>query len=170
MSWVSPKAGTGETGMYGLGVFAIKPLAKGERIAMLGGHILTLDELVTLDQEAQDTAFQISDDLACTYATADELYESGGDHFNHSCNPNAGFCGMIEIVAMRDIKAGEQIAFDYAMCLTASFGNMDCWCGEPNCRRQVTGDDWKLPELRARYRGYFQPYIEEKIERLRSEE
>ncbi|MDX2042512.1 MAG: SET domain-containing protein [Acidobacteriota bacterium] len=158
--------------MYGLGVFALEPFAKNERIALLGGHILTLDELMTLDEEAQDTAFQISDDLVCTYATAEELCvwgESlGGDYFNHSCDPNSGFRGMIEIVAMREIESGEQITFDYAMCLTSDFGNMDCLCGAANCRKQVTGDDWKMPELQKRYNSYFQPYIEVRIKCLTS--
>jgi hypothetical protein len=28
----------------------------------------------------------------------------------------------------------------------------------------VSGEDWKLPELQQRYRGYFSLYIENKIE------
>jgi SET domain-containing protein len=84
---------------------------------------------------------------------------------NHSCDPNLGFKGMIELVALRDIGSGEQVTFDYAMCMTESYGDMECWCGSERCRGRFTGNDWKLPELQQRYRGHFQPYIEEKITR-----
>jgi SET domain-containing protein len=172
MSWLSPQIQTRQTGRYGWGVFAREPIAQGKRLAVLGGHILPLAQLFELAPIAQDTAFQISDDLVCTYATAEELcvWENGlsGDHFNHSCAPNAGWRGHLELVALRDIASDEEITFDYATCLTADFGDMDCVCGATNCRGRVTGKDWKLPELQERYRGYFQPYIEAKIRRLDS--
>ncbi len=125
---------------------------------------------MTLVGKSQEMAYQIGDDLFSAYSTEEELrvWRSGlaGDYFNHSCVPNAGFRGMIEVVAMREIEAGEQITFDYAMCSTQSFDDMDCLCGAESCRKRFTGDDWKMPELQRRYRSYFQPYIEEKIERL----
>lgn len=34
---------------------------------------------------------------------------------NHLCNPNVGVRGEITFVAMRDIKAGEELTTDYAM-------------------------------------------------------
>jgi hypothetical protein len=66
-------------------------------------------------------------------------------------------------VALREITVGEEVTFDYATCMTASFGDFDCLCGAANCRGRITGEDWKLPELQTRLRGYFQPYIEAKI-------
>lgn len=165
---------TRQTGRYGWGVFAGEPIEQGARLAVLGGHILPLAQLSELEPIAQETAFQISEDLVCTYASAAELevWEDGasGDYFNHSCAPNAGFRSMIEIVALRDIAADEEVTFDYAMCLTADFGDMDCLCGAVNCRGRVTGEDWKLPELQQRYRGYFQPYIAAKIKQLKRKE
>ncbi len=35
---------------------------------------------------------------------------------NHSCNPNVGYKGQITFVAMRNIRTGEELAFDWAMC------------------------------------------------------
>ncbi len=170
LSWVTDKAETCDTKHYGRGVFATSSIAKGETIAFFGGHIVHLSEVDLLDISAQDTAFQISEDFVCVYKTEAEigLWESGnaGDYFNHSCEPNCGFNGQIRLVALREIDEGEELTFDYAMCLTSSFGDMDCLCGKIKCRRRVTGDDWLLPELQVTYLGYFQPYIEEKIERL----
>ncbi|MBL8189972.1 MAG: SET domain-containing protein [Acidobacteria bacterium] len=130
LSWISPKAETRDTGKYGYGVFAIESFAKDERIALLGGHILTLKELMTLGGKSQEMAYQIGDDLFSAYVTEEELrgWRSGlaGDYFNNSCVPNAGFRGMIEVVAMREIEAGKQITFNYAMCSKQSFDDIDC--------------------------------------------
>jgi hypothetical protein len=34
---------------------------------------------------------------------------------NHSCDPNVGFAGDIVLVAMRDIRQGEELTADYAL-------------------------------------------------------
>jgi hypothetical protein len=66
--------------------------------------------------------------------------------FNHSCEPNAGIKGQIFLIAMRDIRKGEEVTFDYAMCLhetkEARQYRMKCRCESPNCRglsRRMTG-------------------------------
>lgn len=41
---------------------------------------------------------------------------------------------------------------------------MDCKCGSQICRKQITEDDWKLPLLRHKYKGFFSQYIREKID------
>jgi uncharacterized protein len=167
MNWVSPKVQARMTDERGRGVFAVEPIATHERIAVFGGHVVTFDVFDTLSEACQHYSYQIADDLIYAYLDVAELGEI--DCFNHSCAPNAGFRGHIELVALRDIAAGEEVTFDYATCLTASFGDMDCLCGAANCRSRVTGEDWKLTELQERYRGHFQPYIEDKIARLRAE-
>jgi len=92
------------------------------------------------------------------------------DFFNHSCDPNCGFKGQVFLVAMRDIRAGEEVTFDYCMTVSASVGSdmvfeMDCACGSPHCRKRITELDWMMPELQLRYKGYFSPYIQDKIEK-----
>ena len=34
-------------------------------------------------------------------------------YINHSCNANAGLRGSVSIIAMRDIKVGEEVVVDY---------------------------------------------------------
>jgi hypothetical protein len=72
---------------------------------------------------------------------------------------------------MRDIQAGEEITFDYGTTVSVSVGSdmifeMDCACGSPCCRKTITEQDWMLPELQVRYKGYFSQYIQNKIEKL----
>ena len=65
---------------------------------------------------------------------------------------------------MRDSAAGEELCHDYAMERSDDY-HLDCRCGSPLCRGKVSGDDWKLPELQARYGDYFSIYIRNKIQR-----
>ena len=66
----------------------------------------------------------------------------------------------------RDIAAGEEITFDYAMSDVTDYDEFQCDCGTPNCRGMFRGSDWRRPELWERYAGYFSPYIQRRIERL----
>ena len=83
---------------------------------------------------------------------------------NHSCDPNVGFRGQVVYVALRDIRAGEELCHDYAMERSDDYA-LDCHCGSPLCRGKVSGEDWKLPELQQRYGDYFSIYIRNKFER-----
>ena len=90
--------------------------------------------------------------------------EGAADWVNHSCDPNAGLVGQIVLVALRDIKVGEEICFDYATSDGSPYDEFECGCGSRLCRHHVTGDDWKLPELQKRYEGHFSPYIQRRID------
>jgi uncharacterized protein len=82
---------------------------------------------------------------------------------NHSCEPNGGWQGQIIFVAMRDIVEGEEITCDYAMHFDDDIIQLECTCGTPSCRHHVTGRDWRIPELQAKYQGYFVWFLEQKI-------
>ena len=56
---------------------------------------------------------------------------------NHSCNPNASVKGKVSIVAIRDIKEGEEITFDYSIIEGDERWEMKCGCGEKKCRRMI---------------------------------
>lgn len=166
ISWLSPKVEVCKTLPYGKGAFALEPIKQSELISLQGGHIITLSELLTLPPFFRDYCYQISDDILLSATSNDGV--TNEECINHSCNPNSGFQSEIRIVAMRDICVGEQITIDYAMCLTENFGDMECFCGSSQCRGRFTGNDWMIPELQIRYRGYFQPYIEEKLRKQQS--
>lgn len=84
---------------------------------------------------------------------------------NHSCDPNSGFSDTITIVAMKDISPGEEVTWDYA-CSQTDFEQFKCKCKTEHCRGVIKPDDWKKPELQAKYKGYFSPYLKAKIEML----
>jgi hypothetical protein len=126
---------------------------------------MPIDDMYELPREMQSYTMQIEERFVLGPAGTEA---EDTDFFNHSCCPNSGFSGQIFLVAMRDIRAGEEIAFDYAMTVSESAGSdmvfrMECTCGSLLCRKTITEQDWMIPELQERYKGYFSPYIQDKI-------
>jgi uncharacterized protein len=81
---------------------------------------------------------------------------------NHSCEPNIGVQGQIVFVAMRDVEAGEELTHDWATTDDDRY-EMACNCGAATCRRVITGQDWRKPELQHRYGDYMSWYLLAKI-------
>lgn len=164
-SWLNPKVEVRKSKLHNKGVFAKENIKSGERLAIFGGSVMLIDEINNLPENAQEHTMQIEERFVFGNKTS---IPDDTDYFNHSCNPNSGFHGQIFLVAMRDIAMGEEITFDYALVISESIGSdiifeMECNCGSSNCRKKITEDDWKIPELRARYNGYFSEYIKQKI-------
>jgi hypothetical protein len=168
-SWMNPKLKVRNTGKYGKGIFVRRgPIKKNEMLFVMGGGILTIADENRLRGVVADKPIEISEHFSIGPRTAAELKRMPDHYVNHSCQPNAGFKGQIFMVAMRALKPGEEVTYDYAMVMhpnakSTSYFTMECRCGKPNCRKIVTEDDWRIPELQRRYDGYFQWYLQEKI-------
>lgn len=162
-TWRSPKIRVTDNTLAGRGVIAIDDIAKDEIVAIKAGNIITGAELEQATAAAGDLALQIDDDFYIAPLHADEA-EAMSVFINHSCDPNVGFRGQVVYVALRDIRAGEELCHDYAMERSDDY-SLDCHCGSPLCRGKVSGDDWKLPELQQRYGDYFSIYIRNKFKR-----
>lgn len=150
----------------GFAVFARESLQKDELICVWTGRAVTFEQLQRLSPLERSHTLQVEDQV---YLAPLGLEEEPADFINHSCQPNAGIRGQISLVAMRPIDAGEEITFDYAMADSTPYDEFDCACGSPLCRGRVTGEDWKRPELWARYEGYFSAYLQKRIEALKRE-
>lgn len=161
-TWRSPKIEIRDDTLAGRGVVAIADIDKDEIVAIKAGHVITGAELEDAVVAAGDFALQIEDDFYIAPRHEDEVLDMSV-MINHSCDPNVGFRGSTIYVAMRDIQAGEELSHDYAMERSDDYA-LDCHCGSALCRGKVTGDDWKLPELQARYGEYFSIYLRRKIE------
>jgi D-alanine-D-alanine ligase len=98
------------------------------------------------------------------YPLTDEIYALWSDNpgdwkpLNHSCDPNSWLAGL-DLVARRDIAAGEEITADYATFCSGTMEPFECWCGAPECRGKVTGDDCLQPFVTERYRGHTSEYV-----------
>ena len=162
LSYLSPKTEVRESKIHGRGLFAIADIAKNEIAAIKGGHIAdrkTLREKIT--PRLGPVEIQIDEDLFIAPVTEDER-ELSMLYSNHSCDPNLGIRGEITFVAMRDIRAGEELTHDWAMTDDDDY-SVECNCSASNCRQILTGKDWQRPDLQRRYAGYFSAYLACKI-------
>ena len=139
----------------GRGVVTERVFARGEVVAVWRGLIITAREAVNLPAHERDQLLQVDGD---TFIHSDEELVTV-DFINHSCDPNCGFVDGATLVAMREILPGEAVTFDYAMSDTNEFIAFACRCGSPSCRGQMSGSDWKLPQLQQRYAGWFAPHV-----------
>jgi uncharacterized protein len=162
LSYRSPKTEVRESKIHGRGLFATADIAKDEIVAVKGGHIVdrkTLRERIT--PRLGPVEIQIDDDLFIAPVTGQER-ELSMLYSNHLCDPNLGMRGEITFVAMRDIQAGEELTHDWAMTDDDDY-SVECKCGAANCRKVLTGKDWRRLELQERYAGYFSAYLARKI-------
>ena len=70
-------------------------------------------------------------------------------HINHCCDPNCKFNDKSEVIAIRPIKAGEEISIDYIAVSWEEFNrnpqdfwwdprwSFECLCGKPNCYKHI---------------------------------
>lgn len=142
----------------GRAVFAEQPIPRGQLLVVFGGDIITRKDFERLTPSLRPLTIQVDEDAFLV-----STKPGPGDWVNHSCEPNAGIRGQITLVAMRDIAVGEEITFDYAMSDGCDYDEFDCGCGARLCRGRITGEDWRKPELIARYRGYRSTYLDVRL-------
>lgn len=166
LSWTNPKLAKYRFGgLKGTGVIAQARIRRGEILSLFGGYVMTTEEFHRLPEDLQKIPYQIADGLL--FGPVERKGMTVSEYYNHSCSPNAGFKDSITLVAMRTIQPGEEVTFDYCMCMSSPLLRLDCACGHSQCREVIRGNDWKRPELQAQYEGYFVPYIQDKIARLK---
>ena len=162
LSYRSPKTEVRESKIHGRGLFATADIAQDEVVAVKGGHIISREQLrEKVTPRLGPVEIQIGDDLFIAPVTEEER-DGSMLYTNHSCDPNLGMRGEITFVAMRDIRAGEELTHDWAMTDDDDY-SVECNCGVPNCRKILSGKDWQRPELQTRYAEYFSAYLAEKI-------
>lgn len=147
----SRKVKVRKTKKYGRGVYAIAPIRKGEIIAMFDGP--------TYDDDYEPW----TDDMyyhAIQYGPTDWRDSKGIARLvNHSCDPNCGIKSLFKIVAMRSIRVGEELTWDYEMTEKNKYWKMKCRCGTDICRG-VIGNYANMPRnIRLKYKGYISEWL-----------
>ena len=164
LSYLSPKTEVRESKIHGRGLFTTADIAKGEVVAIKGGHIVDRETLRReITPKLGPVEIQIGDDLFIAPVTDGER-ELSMLYSNHSCDANVGMRGEITFVAMRNIGAGEELTHDWCVTDDDDY-SVKCNCRSSNCRGTLTGKDWQRSDLQKRYAGYFSSYLAEKIAR-----
>ena len=134
--------------IHGRGVFALVDIPKGERVIEYKARKITW---------AQADRWYADDDSKPSHTflfTLDDKYVLDGNKdanrarwINHSCKPNCEsdiVDGRIWIESLRNIKAGEELNYDYNITLEtphtpAEKRRWSCRCGSKNCRGTLLG-------------------------------
>ncbi len=148
----------------GSGIFALRDVAKGDRVFKLIGERISEREAVdriARGEVAFDDPLQVG---SRTYLILDDFSRC----INHSCDPNVavGDRGMLR--AMRDIKKGDELAFDYSAVvgIENEGWEMPCKCGAGSCRSVISYWGSIPRKVRTRYRalGGFPTFILKQME------
>lgn len=141
----------------GKGVFTIRDVLQGEMIlAIDDSHIV--NDPKSISEEDKEHMDYLADGKVI-------LMQSPEVYINHSCDPNTyvkTFNGKRQVIAMRDIRVGEEVTYDYAINGDYSWG-AECKCGALNCRGIVNPNFWELPRDRQiEYLPYLDNWFVEK--------
>jgi hypothetical protein len=127
----------------GLGVFASRDLMPEEIILAIKGPVIDFAKTKRYGPR-ECMAIQIGSDR---YLDT----QPPGVFVNHSCEPNAGIRKNQYLVALRKIRQGQEICYDYSTTMEEHSFTMQCLCGMHTCREWVQ-DFSTLPRaLREHY-------------------
>ncbi len=97
-----------ESQIEGKGVFAKKNFKKGETVFILKGkiHRLKPNQIERVDEHPNWVGID-----KATWIDPKGNFQ----YINHSCNPSMGIKGRVSFVALRNIKKGDELTFDYSI-------------------------------------------------------
>lgn len=135
--------------IHGNGVFATADIAKGERIIRYRGALRTHDQVDAdyggIEENGHTFLFTLND----TYVIDANIEGNVARWINHSCAPSCEAVleeddkgrphkDKVFIEALRDIRAGEELTYNYGIVLderhTPKLKKLwGCRCGAPDC-------------------------------------
>lgn len=132
----------------GKAVFAARNYNKNDVIVKFQGEVVDKSRLPKKMEGEKDRFVQIGKDIF--------LGPSGDvdDFINHSCDPNTGLrfsdAGIL-LVALKKIRIGEEITWDYSTTLYENEWKMLCDCRKSNCRKIVADFITLDPKIQKKY-------------------
>jgi SET domain-containing protein len=119
----------------GCGAFAGEPIPARRKIGEIRGEPISVREA---RRRAKGTQRIMMVEVSATRAIDASQSTDALRFTNHSCAPNATLrirSGRIELYAMREIAAGEELTVNYGE--THHEGRLACRCGAPRCRGRL---------------------------------
>ena len=117
------------------GLYANRDIKKGTKIIEYKGKI------ITSKQSEKNPKFD--NGKAIYLFNINKKYDLDGDFkfntarlINHSCDPNCEVFGSglkVWVYAMKDIRKGEELSYDYGFGFDKDFKNYPCKCGSKKC-------------------------------------
>ncbi|KAI9113137.1 hypothetical protein K1719_015662 [Acacia pycnantha] len=137
-------------GKKGYGLKAIEDISQGKFLIEYVGEVL---DMHAYEARQREYAFKGHRHFYFMTLNGSEVIDASakgnlGRFINHSCDPNCRtekwmvngeIC--IGLFALRDIKQGEEVTFDYNYVRVFGAAAKKCYCGSPLCRGYIGGGD-----------------------------
>jgi uncharacterized protein len=126
--------------IHGIGGFARNDVAAGTRVIEYVGEKITKQESLARCERSNEYIFAIDD----AHDLDGNVDWNPARFLNHSCDPNceARFIeGRIWLVAIRDIRAGEEFTFNYSYDL-ADYREHPRRCGAASCVGYIVAEEF----------------------------
>lgn len=134
-----------ENKSHGLGVFAAQNFVIGDRLTIFDAEFVEYP-----------TKYTIQVDQKKHLVTEGNL----GAFLNHSCDPNARFIAeTLEMIAIRPIKKGEEITFNYLSSEWDMAAPFTCQCGSERCYGSIRGFQHLSNEDKLQLADLALPYL-----------
>ena len=136
------------------GLYANCDIKKGTKIIEYKGKIISVKK--------SDTDPKFDNKKAIYLFNINKRYDLDGDFkfnvarlINHSCEPNCEVSGegmKIWVYAIKDIKKGEELSYDYGFSFDEDFKQFPCNCGSDNCVGYIVreGSRWRIKRKKKR--------------------
>ncbi len=145
--------------IHGTGVFASTDIPAVTRVIEYVGEKITKAEADRrYDIAWKKSQYGTNENGVVYIFTLNKRYDIDGEvwwntakYINHSCDPNCDtdiIGGHIWIIAMRDIKKGEEISYNYGYDFE-SYEDHPCRCGSPRCIGYILAEEY-WPRLRRK--------------------
>ena len=130
------------------GLYASKNIKKGTKIINYVGKIITKKET--------DTNPKFDNGKAIYLYNLNSKYDLDGDFkyntarlINHSCDPNCEVDGKglkLWISAIKDIKKGDELTYDYGFSFDEDYRQFPCKCASKYCCGYIVreGSRWRI--------------------------
>ncbi len=135
------------------GLYANQDIKDGTKIIEYKGKIVTKKKV------ERDSKFD--NDKAIYLFNINKKYDLDGDFkfntarlINHSCDPNCEVAGTglkVWVYAIRDIKKGEELSYDYGFGYDEYYKDFPCRCGSKNCVGYIVreGSRWRIKKQKS---------------------
>ncbi len=135
-----------QSGIHGLGAFALRDIPKGTKIIEYTGERINNAEADRRYEDEKMDEHHTFLFILSSRTCVDAAFDGNEARFiNHSCDPNCEtgvWNSRIWISSVKRIAAGEELTYDYQYDDEADYTEKDllfyaCECGSPKCRRTI---------------------------------
>ena len=133
------------------GLYANCDIKKGTRIIEYKGKIIT--------SKQSETNPKFDNGKAIYLFNINKKFDLDGDYnfntarlINHSCDPNCEVFGTglkVWVYAMKNIKSGDELSYDYGFSFDKDYKNYPCKCKSNNCVGYIVrqGSRWRIKKI-----------------------